>query len=101
MAAAAPIHVLSRSLREAASRAAEIAGGGAALLFAALPADGEDAVPRLRSAAGFTSLEDARRAASDLRSAVTDCIEGARRQTAPGPTGMGPRAPKMMCYFVK
>lgn len=92
MAAAAPIHVLSRSLREAASRAADLAGGGSALLFAALPADGEDAVPRLRSAAGFTSLEDARRAASDLQSAVTDCIEGARRQTAPGPAGMGPRA---------
>ncbi len=74
--------LLTNALRQAASRSAELAGGGAALLFARLPADGDDAPPRLRAAAGFASLDDARQAGSALESAVRECTETRAAQCA-------------------
>ncbi len=51
---------LAADLRTAATRAAELAGGGSALLFAFLPGEeNPDAACRLRAEAGFGSLETA------------------------------------------
>ncbi len=64
--------LLTSALRAAASRAAELAGGGAALLFARLPGDTADAAPRLRAAAGFASLDGAQPIAASI--ATSDSV---------------------------
>ena len=58
------MQLLSSALSAAATRAAELVGGGAALLFAVLPGEAPDGPPRLRAAAGFASHDDAREAAA-------------------------------------
>jgi len=84
--------MLNAALRAAASRAAELAGGGASLLFAFLP--GEDrqiGVPRLRAAAGFASLDDARASAEALASTVQQAIGSSQPGQASAPPQMGAR----------
>ncbi len=84
--------MLNAALRAAASRAAELAGGGASLLFAFLP--GEDrqiGVPRLRAAAGFASLDDARASAETLASTVQQAIGSSQPGQASAPPQMGAR----------
>jgi signal transduction histidine kinase len=84
--------LLTSALRAAASRAAELAGGGAALLFARMPGDPETSAPRLRAAAGFGALEDARGAATELEPAMRECVENGRPSSLPGDGNMGDRA---------
>ena len=60
---------LSAWLRWAAARAAELAGGGCALLFVTAP-DERELPPTLRAAAGFPTPELARAAASELEPRV-------------------------------
>ena len=57
---------LDQTLRDAPSRAVDIAEGGLALLFIANPGSQPPASLRLRSAAGFTSVNQARQAADRL-----------------------------------
>ena len=78
---------LTAALRTAASSAGASAGGGYALLFAAVPGDeSRQAASRLRAAAGFDSADAAREAAGRVASEV---VEGLR---AEGPTAVGPAA---------
>jgi signal transduction histidine kinase len=91
MATPEQIQLLTSALRTAASRAAELVGGGAAMIFATLP--GEDAeVARLRAASGFASLDDARAAASELSAAVQECSRSNAQAMMPSPAAMGSRA---------
>ena len=86
---------LSATLQGATSRAAELAGGGACLLFTVQPTasdQSESQAPRLRSAAGFDSADSARQAASAALRAVRDCLDGGGsedlvRVTVPGDLG--------------
>jgi two-component system sensor histidine kinase ChiS len=87
-----PTQILNRALRSAATRAAEVAGGGVALLFASLPVEGDGTAPRLRAAAGFASLDDARGAAGQLGQAVAGCIARGELQTLAAPPALGPAA---------
>ena len=73
---------LTATLRAAASRAAELVGGGSALVFATLPGESSGALPRLRAAAGFGSLDEARTAASDLSAQLLQCAKTGRRAQA-------------------
>jgi signal transduction histidine kinase len=85
--------LLNSALRAAATRAVELVGGGAALLFATLPGETADGCPRLRAASGFTSPDEARAVAADLSGAVTDCMSSGRRGELPGADRMRDRAP--------
>jgi signal transduction histidine kinase len=77
--------LLTNALRSAAIQAAELAGGGAALIFAGIPgAAGEATTARLHSAAGFPSLDDAREVATTLGAQVADCL-GSRKLVMAGP----------------
>ncbi len=92
MATPERMQILTRALRDAASRAAEIAGGGCALLFAGLPGElEEEARSRLRAAAGFDSVDVARGAASAIMAKVTHCIDTKETVAEPGDGAMGPR----------
>jgi signal transduction histidine kinase len=87
-----PGQLLNQMLRSTASRAAELVGSGIALIFAALPLDGESAAPRLRSAAGFPSLDDARAAARQLTEAVSTCIDDQTATASVVVASLGARA---------
>jgi signal transduction histidine kinase len=80
---------LAAALRSAASRAAETASGGCALLFV-LDADAES-VPRLRAAAGFPSPEAARAAAGRLVAAAKEAMQQGRAQACAGDPALGDR----------
>ena len=68
---------LAADLRTAATRAAELAGGGSALLFAFLPGEeNPDAACRLRAEAGFGSLDTATTLAAQLQDSVRRTIAG-------------------------
>ena len=72
-------NALSATLQGAASRAAELAGAGACLLFTvdSEPSDADESpVLRLRSAAGFNSEDAARSAASAAVPTVRECLKG-------------------------
>ncbi|MBW2383062.1 MAG: HAMP domain-containing histidine kinase [Deltaproteobacteria bacterium] len=86
------MQLLSSALSAAATRAAELVGGGAALLFAVLPGEAPDGPPRLRAAAGFASHDDAREAAAGLADAVSQCHSTGRREETPATAGMQGRA---------
>lgn len=88
-----PGQLLNQLMRSAASRAVELVGDGFALIFATLPLDGESATPRLRSAAGFSSLDDARAAARRLGAVVATCITDQEVQTSTGIADLGQSAP--------
>ena len=67
---------LTAGLRATASQAAELAGGGCCLLFAAAPGDdAPNAASRLRAAAGFDSPEQAKSASSQVMSLVALALE--------------------------
>jgi len=87
-----PGQLLNQLMRSAASRAVELVGDGIALIFASLPLDGESAAPRLRSAAGFSSLDEARAAARQLGTVVSTCIAEQSLQTQAGIAGLGASA---------
>jgi two-component system sensor histidine kinase ChiS len=87
-----PTQLLNRALRSTATRASELACGGAVLLFATLPVEGQGAAPRLRSAAGFASLDDARAAAGQLGATVAACMGKRTVQTVAAPAAMGANA---------
>ncbi len=92
MAGPESLEMLNGALRAAASRAAEVAGGGASLLFAFLP--GEDrqlGLPRLRAAAGFSSLDDARGSAEALAPAIQQAMTSTEPSQADAPEQMGAR----------
>ncbi len=66
---------LAASLRTSASRIAEQAGGGLALIFVAAPENGSpENTTRLRAAAGFPVAETARDAAQALMATVREVI---------------------------
>lgn len=68
---------LSSTLRGATARAAELAGGGCALLFSSMPGENTpDARAQLRAAAGFPDPEAAHQAANDLFPAAREVLEG-------------------------
>ncbi len=94
LASTAPDHgqQLNQMMRSTASRAVELVGDGIALIFARLPLDGESAAPRLRSAAGFASVDEARTAARQLTSAVSACIDEQDVQSTAAVTSLGVRA---------
>jgi len=92
MAGPESLEMLTASLRAAASRAAELAGGGASLLFAFLPGDDRAlGAPRLRAAAGFASLDDARGSAEALAGAAQQALASTSPTQGPAPTQMGAR----------
>jgi len=75
---------LAPALRAVAAQAAEVVGGGAALLFVSDPTAGrEDSVPQLRAAAGFSRPQAARDAASVLISTVDTVLGSQKAETAP------------------
>jgi len=81
----APGRAFAASVRESATRAAELAGGGLALVFAATPAPEAAAACVLRAAAGFGSPEEARTAASGIAAQVQRALaEHTARDLAPG-----------------
>jgi len=91
MATPERVQLLTNALRAAASQAAEFVGGGASLLFATLPGEDTAGVPRLRAAAGFETLDDARGAAGSVSQAVSDCIASQHAVTLGGMESIGAR----------
>ncbi len=92
MAGPESLERLNGALRATASRAAEVVGGGASLLFAFLPGDDRQiGLPRLRAAAGFASLDDARGSAEALASSIRTALSGEHTTQAGAPPQMGPR----------
>ncbi|MCH2184296.1 HAMP domain-containing histidine kinase [Myxococcota bacterium] len=83
---------LDQTLREAPSRALELAGGGLALLFIAHPTSTATARLRVRSAAGFISVNHARQAAERLSSPVHQCFLSGESTDQPPMPELGPRA---------
>jgi two-component system cell cycle sensor histidine kinase PleC len=86
------MQLLGSALRAAATRAAELVGGGAALLFAILPGETPDGAPRLRAAAGFPCQDDARAAAAGLASTVSECHAKGQRKEIQATAGLEGRA---------
>ena len=97
MAERANTDTLSATLQSAASRAAELAGDGASVLFTVEPLrsdEGATKSPRLRSAAGFDSPDSARLAASAVLESVHECLSrGSDAETvrAGAPANLEPR----------
>jgi signal transduction histidine kinase len=84
---------LAAALRSAAARAAELAGGGLALLFAELPGSEAPApLPPLRAAAGFQSPREARAAANTVGPSLFDVVELDRVHVAEAPASFGAAA---------
>jgi signal transduction histidine kinase len=78
-----PGRAFAASVRESATRAAELAGGGLALVFAAAPEPAAECV--LRAAAGFASAEEARASAPRIAAQVQRALaERTARELAPG-----------------
>ncbi len=79
----APPRALAARVRESAARAAELAGGGLAIVFAVTPGHAPACV--LRAAAGFASAEEARAAAAGIAAQVQLALAGREaRELAPG-----------------
>ncbi len=91
MATPERVQLLTNALRAAASQAAELVGGGSSLLFATLPGEDAAGVPRLRAAAGFDTLDDARGAAGSVSQAVADCISSQQAMSLGSVEAMGAR----------
>src|SRR5262245_186079 len=82
--AAPALATVAAALRSAAARASEALAGGLALAFAHAPQRGAGfGTPPLRSAAGFTSPEEARAAAARLAPWVRDAFESGRAAPLP------------------
>ncbi len=82
--------ILSATLRGATTRAADIAGGGCALLFSSMPGENTPgATSRLRAAAGFSDARTAEAAASALTEATRKVLSGAESQSIPGHPSLG------------
>jgi two-component system sensor histidine kinase ChiS len=71
---AAARSALAAGAREAATRAAELAGPGIALVFAALARPGREPECVLRAAAGFDSPAEARAAAAEIAASVGQAL---------------------------
>lgn len=83
----APGEATSSTFRWAAMRAAERIGGGVALAFARSGPSGTEL--RLRSAAGFASAEDARRAAARVHAITGDVAWSGASHAEPAPAELG------------
>ena len=84
---------MSEVLREGAARAAELAGGGVAMIFAHAPQlEGPSGPPSLRAAAGFGSSQEARIAAVAVETLVRDVMETGRPRTGQAEVSLSPRA---------
>ncbi|MGH0035469.1 MAG: sensor histidine kinase [Myxococcota bacterium] len=79
---------LVQSLRAAAARSSELAGGAPTLVFAAEPGSDPAAAPSLRAAAGFPSPDAARAGASALNGAIQDAMASGRSDTIPAPPSL-------------
>ncbi|MDX1650722.1 MAG: HAMP domain-containing sensor histidine kinase, partial [Myxococcota bacterium] len=81
------------ALRAGAARAAELAGGGLALIFAYGSHTGTPVgPPALRAAAGFQTANDARIAAAAVEPLVRDALETLRPQAGMPEVSLGDRA---------
>ena len=81
---------LAATLRSAASRAADAASGGVALVFAATPEAGLDL--RLRAASGFAAADEARDAAGAVLPHVRDVVRSDAERGLVHVAALGPRA---------
>jgi signal transduction histidine kinase len=84
---------LNATLRGAATRAADIVGGGCSLVFAAMPGETPNlaGTQQLRAAAGFETPDVARAAAIDLLSQVREVVQNGESLQAAGQPSLGAR----------
>jgi signal transduction histidine kinase len=75
--ATTPQRALAAEVRAAATRAAELVGGGVAIVFATTPRAGAPPECALRAAAGFASPDEARAAAGGVLPGVRAALAGA------------------------
>ena len=81
---------LSTTLRGATSRAAELAGGGCALLYSSMPGENSHGTSsRLRAAAGFPNAQVAESAADTMLDTIREVLAGAESQRSPGHACLG------------
>ena len=81
---------LSGTLRGATARAADLAGGGCALLFSTMPGDNTpDARAQLRTAAGFADSSSTEAAATAVFSAAEEVLMGAKTLRVPAQPSLG------------
>jgi signal transduction histidine kinase len=83
---------LAAAVRAAAVTAADEVGGGLALVFATIPGDESSDAPRLRAAAGFSSPESARTAATLLEPQVRETLEASGVGSYAADASLGDRA---------
>jgi signal transduction histidine kinase len=83
---------LSSTLRGATSRAAELAGGGCALLISSMPGDNtREARLQLRASAGFSDENAAEQATAALSEATNEALSGADPMRIPAHPSLGER----------
>ncbi|MBW1884149.1 MAG: HAMP domain-containing histidine kinase [Deltaproteobacteria bacterium] len=83
---------LSSTLRGATTRAAELAGGGCALLVSSMPGNNtRDARLQLRAAAGFADERAAEQATAALSTATDEALAGADTMRVPAHPSLGER----------
>ena len=83
---------LAHVLRAAATHAAGLVGGGCALVFTAVPGDDiRQTTTRLRAAAGFASVDIAKRAATAALPLVRDALTSAKLCVSEATTAFGAR----------
>jgi signal transduction histidine kinase len=83
---------LSATHRGAATRVADLAGGGCALIFSSMPGENTSgATSRLRAAAGFPDSQAAEAASNALRDAIREVLSGAESQQLPAHPSLGSR----------
>ncbi len=83
-------HSLSATLRGATTRAAELAGGGCALLFSSMPGEHRrDTRSQLRAAAGFSDQQSAEDAAGALLASTHEALSGGQAIRIPAHPSLG------------
>ncbi len=83
---------LSATLRGATTRAAEIAGGGCALLFSSMPGENtQDARVQLRAAAGLKDESAAQEASNALSAVASEALSAAKTMRVPAHPSLGQR----------
>ena len=87
---------LNHALRISASQASSLTGGGGALLYTHL--EGDPMTGRLRAAAGFTSMDEARQTAAGLVAIIRSTIDTAQPQTEALTGPLAARIPGASCH---
>ena len=83
---------LSGTLRGATNRAADLAGGGCALLYSSMPGSNTpDARTELRASAGFADQQSADAAAEAMTGAAEQVLAGAQTMRVPAHPSLGDR----------